>query len=134
MPKKSQREGIIKLNVDISERETKIACIESMEQNWFCKLSCVSFLSLYLVIFWVSGLDCQHKACIFVQSEKKFGLYNLCCLVIKQGTAIKSFSVQLLRKKNIHDLLVINYESPYVLPLFLLSLWSYRNAVSQFYS
>lgn len=33
MPKKNQREGIIKLNADISERETKIACIESIEQN-----------------------------------------------------------------------------------------------------
>lgn len=33
MPKKSQREGIIKLNADISETETKPAWIESMEQN-----------------------------------------------------------------------------------------------------
>lgn len=122
MPKKSQREGIIKLNADISERETKRACIESTEQNRFCKLSCVSFLSLYLVIFGESGLDCKHKPCIFVQSENKFALYNLCCLIIKQGAAIKRFSVCLPRKKTIHDLLLINYESPYVLPFFLLSL------------
>lgn len=32
MPKKSQREGIIKLNADVSEIETKMAWIRSMEQ------------------------------------------------------------------------------------------------------